>query len=549
MLMAGMFLFLGGCQKEEDVTSLVITREITKEEIIDFCDNISHKNTSFRSRHRTPLNVLPDFSTLIKSTNQSGHSVYVGYLDKYSLDSIIKPTQDKGALIAFFKDSLGDIRSELMLWDKKPGSYFDQSYFLIYPQSKFTGITLLINDYDRVEKIGAYKNGLLTKFQNLTIQISGTGVYDFKHLSPRCDCSNGCNLSWWCMIYCDIKAVVWDGTGAVISDFGNWLSDGLKNIYYWWADGEWKGSSWSGDPGPGSSGFSGGFWGGTWGNGDGGHGGSTVSNTDDWQIERIKCYTQMFNDIENNGEDAGLQMPELCEVYQLLEPLDDCSYKYLYCNQNTTIEVKSILLLNNNSELVKKQIKAALGSLCASDCSVYFGVYLKSHIAIEAFLADHPNDNNAAQLAVEMKGSLCGGASSPCLTAVGTFNSTYGTNFTAIELYEIVGGFGNACGDQEDFDEYVVSAIANKTTQWPNPIVYKLIWDYVKKKWNKRNSPYNQSNQCEKTLMAQHPLCAASIGTNWVTANLITKIEMGQNISNECSDAFRHTIFQCIECI
>ncbi len=423
MAMSALFLIFG-CQKEENALS--ISRVISLEEIIDHCNSINHQGVSLRTNHRTPLKVLPDFSTLVRSTNQFGDPVFIGYLDKYSLDSIIKPTQDKGALIAFFKDSLGDIRSELMLWDKKPGSYFDQSYFLIYPQSNFTGITLLINDYDRVEKIGAYKNGILTKFENLTLHISGRNVYDFKHLSTRCDCSNGCNLSWWCMIYCDIKAVVWDGTGAVISDIGNWLWDGLENIYYWWADGEWKGSSWIGDPGPGNSGFSGGTWGGTWSGTGGDHGGTSFSNDRDWEDEKLKCLLQQFNDLEDNGETSNLNFPELCTLHGLLQ-FGDCEYKMLYKDQALANNIMAFLKNQNNAPSAVANVKKALLTACSgpnagNDLNSYlncalknkninldFDKYMASIRIIEQFLENHSNDPISSNIAAQAIKNLCNG--------------------------------------------------------------------------------------------------------------------------------------------
>lgn len=137
----------------------------------------------------------------------------------------------------------------------------------------------------------------------------------------------------------------------------------------------------------------------------------------------------------------------------------------------------------------------------------------------------------------------------PCMNVAENFLNEYGLNMSVVQLEQLAGGFSGNCSNQEDFDEYVVTNIANSTTQWPNPIVYNIIWNYIKKKWNKRNSPYNQSNQCEKNLMLQHPQCASSIGANWLAVNLLTKATMGANGHNDCSDAFRHAFFNAMNSI
>ncbi|HHH54654.1 MAG TPA: hypothetical protein ENK91_13415, partial [Bacteroidetes bacterium] len=76
--------------------------------------------------------------------------------------------------------------------------------------------------------------------------------------------------------------------------------------------------------------------------------------------------------------------------------------------------------------------------------------------------------------------------------------------------------------------------------------IFELIMAYLRKAYNDRNSPYNQTNQCENDLMDSHPMAAAQLGFNWVSANTITRYMMGDNGVNDCSDAFRHSFFNAL---
>ena len=393
MAMSGLFLFLGGCQRDEkDVPS--ISKEISLEEIIAHCASINNQGVSLRTNNRTPLNVLPDFSTLVRSTNQFGDPVFIGYLDKYSLDSIIRPAPFEGALIAFFKDSIGDLRIELMLCKQKPDTHFDKTFFLIYPQSNFSGINILINDFNRAEKIGAYQNGILTKTKNLTLIYRNGNVYDYQRTQVICNCDNGCYLSPWCSFLCGINAFL----SAVVHESGNainWLGEQFSNIYYWWADGEWKKDTWKGEPGPGGTGFSGGSWGGTWGD-SGGHGGTSFSNDRDWGNEKLKCLLQQFNDLEGNGETSNLNFPELCTLHSLLQ-LGDCEYKMLYNDQALVSNIMAFLKNKNNAPSAVAIVKKALLTACISpnggnDLNSYLNCALKNqniNLDFDKFMASY----------------------------------------------------------------------------------------------------------------------------------------------------------------
>jgi len=111
-----------------------------------------------------------------------------------------------------------------------------------------------------------------------------------------------------------------------------------------------------------------------------------------------------------------------------------------------------------------------------------------------------------------------------------------------IELTEQEEKAIKSLGCIDNFEEEALLHSVNNFN-FPNPILLDLITKYIKLKWNNRDSPYNNANECELELMKEYPLCAASIGANWITANLLTKYYMGVNTQDECSDAFRHTFF------
>jgi hypothetical protein len=157
-----------------------------------------------------------------------------------------------------------------------------------------------------------------------------------------------------------------------------------------------------------------------------------------------------------------------------------------------------------------------------------------------------PHPNNPNSYADVIISSNCIESKLPCLNEATNFINEYNLDVSYNELEILVGGFGNFCTNQDDFDEFAVTSIISNSTEWPNPFAYKLAWDYFKKKWKNRNSPYNQANSCEKELMLSNPYCASQLGLNWISANLITKVEMGINSQNDCSDAFRHTLFNAL---
>jgi len=79
-----------------------------------------------------------------------------------------------------------------------------------------------------------------------------------------------------------------------------------------------------------------------------------------------------------------------------------------------------------------------------------------------------------------------------------------------------------------------------------DPILTYLIWKYIEKNWTERDSPYNNANECEADLIWEHPSCALGLGVHWISVNLLTKKHIGQNSQNNCSDAFRHTLFNAL---
>lgn len=130
-----------------------------------------------------------------------------------------------------------------------------------------------------------------------------------------------------------------------------------------------------------------------------------------------------------------------------------------------------------------------------------------------------------------------------CILAVSEFEAIYEITLSKIEKMALHNGV-SSCGGVGFEDEAI--SILGEINNWPNPIFYDLIWKYITRKYNQRNSPYNQANDCEKALMLEHPSCAAQLGFNWISVNLITKYTMGENSQNGCSDAFRHAFFNAM---
>jgi len=350
------FLVAVGCQKDEEQIKSP-SMSITIEEIKLHIGREESSEIMTRTTNRTPLNVLPDFSTLKESINQLGNSVFIGHLNKYSLDSILKPEDNEGGLIAFFKDDKGNIRSELMIYKHKPDVFLNKNFFIINERSNFTGVNILINDKDQIEKIGAYYYGKLSHFKNLGLQIRGKTVFDPTRANVRCNCDDGCYLSAICNIYCGVMAFVNEGGSTIFNSF-NWMGGLFSDIYYFWADGEWKKGSWknesSGDPNNGFIIYSNGSWGGSWGDSNNGNnGGVQTFGNELWRSELLKCRSQQFNWIDNNGEIEQLDFMELCELKDLVG-FSDCAYQYLFENRNDVFKLNYFL----NSKKINGEVDA-----------------------------------------------------------------------------------------------------------------------------------------------------------------------------------------------
>jgi hypothetical protein len=124
-------------------------------------------------------------------------------------------------------------------------------------------------------------------------------------------------------------------------------------------------------------------------------------------------------------------------------------------------------------------------------------------------------------------------------------------------------GFSNQHSGRQDASEFaklVFDAAANNFegedllvlidyNDWPNPFWYEVIWRYISWKWKNRNSPYNQTNDCEKELIRAHPLCASRLAAHWIIANQLAKYHMGGNSVNDCSDAYRHALFNALNAV
>ena len=108
--------------------------------------------------------------------------------------------------------------------------------------------------------------------------------------------------------------------------------------------------------------------------------------------------------------------------------------------------------------------------------------------------------------------------------------------------------------DQSDIDFLKNSPelwgyILNPDNQFDDINILGILINYLRDKYETRNSPYNQTNQCEKDLIDSHPLSASYLGANWLSANLLTKYMTGVNGTNDCSDAYRHVLFNALNSV
>lgn len=133
-----------------------------------------------------------------------------------------------------------------------------------------------------------------------------------------------------------------------------------------------------------------------------------------------------------------------------------------------------------------------------------------------------------------------------CGYAISSFSNIYDLTLTPQQTADIQ-SIVFSCGGNGFEGEALLFLIENN--DWPDPFVFFLIQKYISRKWNNRNSPYNQANNCEKELMADHPLCASHLAGNWISVNLLTKYHIGENSQNGCSDAFRHAFFNALNAV
>lgn len=124
-------------------------------------------------------------------------------------------------------------------------------------------------------------------------------------------------------------------------------------------------------------------------------------------------------------------------------------------------------------------------------------------------------------------------------------------SYYEVDIYKLInsGLDINGCLESEDFSLCAVEHLYSSSSTFPIPDLINFVTRWLARNYSTRNSPYNQANDCEKQLINEHPLCGAQLGFNWISANLQTRLRMGDNIQNECSDAFRHTFFNALNSV
>lgn len=233
-----------------------------------------------------------------------------------------------------------------------------------------------------------------------------------------------------------VKCPDMDGPGF-FGRIWNWF----KGIFSGFGEGGYgSGGSGSGSGGSGSGGSGGGFGGGGFGGGGyGGNGGSGSS-----------------------GGGGGSGSIDLCEDPSLFWPQYDFMVKKNYINALSLVLTMFNISachdpfnINEPSEITYTEI------LCDAE-------------DFECFDIPNPSENDFVDCLTGLLAPMNEPpVILPCQIAVESFNITYGFNFTPFELSVLTGGFGNNCGDQIQFNDYVLPFVAQikhdeLTTSYPD---------------------------------------------------------------------------------
>ena len=201
---------------------------------------------------------------------------------------------------------------------------------------------------------------------------------------------------------------------------------------FWERLGDWiRGIIGSGGGG-GGSGIGGGSVGGFWGGGFGGGGTGGTHGTGE-------------SGGGGGGGGGSINNSPACQNQSIFWPQYDIMVKRNYQ------EALSRVLTNFN-------ISACHDPFSTSEpCEITYSEILCRAEAFRCFATANPSENDFLECLTTMLTPMDEPpAVLPCQIAVDAFNNSYGTDFRALELAALLGGFGDLCGDQEAFDEAVM---------------------------------------------------------------------------------------------
>lgn len=200
----------------------------------------------------------------------------------------------------------------------------------------------------------------------------------------------------------------------------------------------------------------------------------------------------------------------------------------LYFNQlNSIINVY-------NLPYSAEELIGILGEECAVGNIPEMAQCLRCHFINSLGLSEQDNIflNNNFGNAVECLNDPNPVECAECNQAFNDFIHTYGLDSELDdETIEVIkNNINNSninCTNQSDYDEVAMISYLEEIDAF---------------NINQQN-PYKHLTECEKALVKQYPFCALEMNINKNTARNMTIARFGVNGRNECSDAFRHALF------
>lgn len=238
------------------------------------------------------------------------------------------------------------------------------------------------------------------------------------------------------------------------------------------------------------------------------------------------------------GQDLGPGPGNVINIYSGLsdgESLWDWIKKFfnsIFNNQNegsgTLYAREEIIKKNKTNELkISKSDPKSSGNIPGlrnnTDCIIYYH--------------KHCDDGNGVWFQVSLE------ETDECHQAMDNFLYQYNLNLDSEMIDFLMSQMNQGlCYDQEA-TEFDLILLISQNNNWPEPLITDIIWKFIEKKWKNRNSPYKFTNDCEKELIRNNKTFSSILAFNWVIANGLTRTVMGINGHNDCSDAFRHSLF------